>query len=342
MRKTKQLIVAMLLIFTLVLGSTASFADSKESKSNNGRFKDVTDSFWARQAIELMVNHGIINGYNDGSFKPDASVSRAEFAKMMVLTLNLDLIKPSSPFFVDVKKSDWHYSYIETSRLYMTGFSSVSGHMFRPDWFAVREDMAVAIVKGLGLNPDKTDLSVLNKYTDQGDISPNLRKYVATAINEGIMVGNDLKFNPNASISRAETATLLARLIQEEKVVYDKDTKVTYDNTNNITALTPVLTHMVLSNSVKLMWTPVASKNFSYYKVVLSKTDSTPSYPDNGYVTYITDVNKTFFEVKEDQVYQGSDMKVVDDETYYMAVTAVYTDGKYTSNVIQVKVPDKD
>ncbi len=107
-------------------------------------------------------------------------------------------------------------------------------------------------------------------------------------------------------------------------------------------SLTPTLSATVKDNGVMLDWTKTSSDNFSYYKVVLSKNDSTPSYPGDGYLTYISDVNDTDYFVQELQGYNGGDFGgQVQDETYYMTITAVYKSGKYTSNTKTVTVPSK-
>lgn len=335
--------VTSLLVVIFLLASSIGVMAGNDYRTNK-KFGDVPPGHWAEEYIEMMQEYGIINGYNDGNFLPDATVTREQFAKMMVLTLGLDLIKPSTPFFQDVAKGDWSYTYVETARTYLTGYSSSGKDYFRPQESAEREDLAVAIVKGLGLSVTGVDLTVLNKFTDQNLISANLKPYVAKAVIEGIMIGSGTSFNPRGAITRAEASTLLARLIVDEKVVYD-DEKVTYDNGTSVpTIKTPVLSASSVSDGIYLDWTETDDDDFNYYKVVFSLTDSSPSYPDNGYVTYITDPDDSYYLAKAGQNYNGgssSDVgeKLVSGKTYYVAITAVYDDGKYTSNVIQVVLP---
>lgn len=449
--RIKKRIFALVMMVVMVFASVSVNAQNTEQQGND--FNDVGSDHWAYEYIQLMTDKGIINGYDDGTFKPSATVSRAEFAKMMVLTLNIEPYSPATATFEDVEKSNWAYKYVETGKYYLTGFKSTSGYTFRPGSTAVREDMAVAVVKGLGINADETDMSILDSYSDEDSISPNLRKYVAAAINEGIMIGSGGSFSPQGNLNRAEAATLLARLIVEEKVTFDEEEKVTFEeaeaeaqktptletvlkddevvlewtevpsdgfkyykvvisatdsspsyphrghavplghgtnryvlesghshsgltlkggekyyvaitavyegevyNTSNVETIvlpgdyqepdeserTPVLDYTTKDNGVKLLWTGVSSSNFKYYKVVLSKYNSTPEYPDDGYLTYISNASETSYFVQELQSYNGGDFGgKVQDETYYMTVTAVYKDGKYTSNTKVVTVPSK-
>jgi len=60
-----------------------------ESVTFKGEFKDVNASHWAKDYIATAKQVGIINGYDDGTFKPDASITRAEMAVMLTNSLNL-------------------------------------------------------------------------------------------------------------------------------------------------------------------------------------------------------------------------------------------------------------
>jgi len=308
-------------------------------EGGSGGFPDVPSNHYAYDYINMMVDYGIINGYSDGTFGPNDPVSRGEFAKMMVLTLQLNLNNPGQPTFEDVQHSDWEYKYVETSKYYMTMWHNSMGYFFKPDVKAVREDLAVAIVKGLGLGIQEADLSVLEGFTDADDISSNMRPYIAVAVSEGIMIGNGAgQFNPQSNITRAETATLLARLIEEEKVTFDEE-KVTFDEFDNGDA--PVLSAEEKDNYIQLQWTPGGKDDVSGYKVVVSQEDSTPVYPDQGYLTYTNDMS---FRLEAGQQWNnGETDEVIAGQTYYVSITVLYDDGtKAVSNVEVVTIPDND
>lgn len=95
------------------------------------------------------------------------------------------------------------------------------------------------------------------------------------------------------------------------------------------------------SEGVELLWSKVNDSNFDYYKVVVSKYDSTPKYPDNGYLVAISDVNVTGYWIMAGMSYNGGDFggTIKAGETYYVSITAVYGDQKINGNVISVKVP---
>ncbi|MCK5129584.1 MAG: hypothetical protein KAQ68_07020 [Clostridiales bacterium] len=84
---------------------------------------------------------------------------------------------------------------------------------------------------------------------------------------------------------------------------------------------------------ISLSWTQVDADGASGYKVVASSTDSTPSYPENGYIEWITNLATT------SRGYEPSE-SLLAGETYWIAITVVYGDGtKVTSNVIQLTMP---
>lgn len=95
------------------------------------------------------------------------------------------------------------------------------------------------------------------------------------------------------------------------------------------------------SDRVTLSWNRVSGSGFKYYKVVLSKDDSTPAYPENGYLEAISDISRTSCEVKAGEDYNGGDFdgRVEAGETYYASITAVYEDSKVAGNVVRITIP---
>lgn len=63
----------------------------KSSAAESLTFKDVDGTFWAKDAIDGLVQAGIVRGYTDGTFKPNDPVSREEFASLITQTFYLDL-----------------------------------------------------------------------------------------------------------------------------------------------------------------------------------------------------------------------------------------------------------
>ena len=197
----------------------------------------------------------------------------------------------------------------------------------------------------------------MKDYKDLDEISPNLRSYFVSVVKNQIMIGTGAKekrFSPQLQLTRAEFAQLIFNLILVEKVTYDEEDKVTYDEdptpvpTATPTPVpesdyTPDVSVSVVDNGLKVKWTKTPSDEFNYYKVVMSKSDSSPSYPDDGYVAVISDNNQTSYTITAGQEYSGGDVgKVAAGQKYYITITAVYNHGKYTGNVVRKTVPQAE
>lgn len=172
-------------------------------------FSDLDVNHWAYKAVTDMVNKGIIQGFPDGTFRPNDPVTREQFAKLLVLAMEIPLKTPSKPTFADVTQNDWAYPYVEACANYLTGYKSGNKFYFKGKEKAVREDMAVAIVVAKGLQKQKPDYSFLDAFADKSKISPNLRDYVTIAAQFKIMEGDGKNFNPLGNLTRAEACVLI-------------------------------------------------------------------------------------------------------------------------------------
>lgn len=234
----KRTLASFFLSLSLCLGLTAP-AFAAES------FSDVPESYWAVNQIRSFADQGIINGLPDGTFDPDGAVTREAFAKMLVLTFNSPLQTPEDPTFTDVAPDRWSYPYVEAAKDYLTGYSSPGGYYmaFHPEQPAVREDIAVALVRMLGLtgNDARDPYYAQNTFRDAGAISPELVSYISVAAERGLINGySDGTFRPSASITRAEVVTMLDRaakrtvtdmaseLFLETSVSYSDDGRTAY------------------------------------------------------------------------------------------------------------------
>lgn len=213
----------MAMLLTMILFVTAiPFAHAATTN-----FKDVPRNHWAYEAITSMAQEGIISGYNDGTFRPDNRITRAEFAKIMIAASGIDLgsAKNVSQTFEDVGRDNWAFLYVERAKNYLTGYKSGKRYYYKPNENAVREDIAVALVRLMGYDQSKsTNTSSIDRFKDKSDISKELRPYIAIAVDTDLIKGfNDNTFRPQAAITRAEAATLLYRAkekLDETKIVF--------------------------------------------------------------------------------------------------------------------------
>ncbi len=341
MKNRSRRLISVVLCLTLLFSLSATvFAKAKDPQPKS--FKDVKPNHWAYDAIMWMLGRNIIDGVGGDRFDPNGMVTRAQFAKMMVNTLDLKKYTPETPSFLDVKKNSWEYPYVESAKPYLTGFRTAAGDYFKPSLPAVREDMAVALVNALGYLNDPVDLGILDQFADKDQISPNLRKHVALSVKYGLIVGKPkngrLVFDPQGNLTRAEAAVLIKRAFEknEEKVTYDEE-KVTYDPETGYVYERPIIELKMENNAHVLRWNRIESDKFKEYRVVISKDDDTPQYPDNGYLYRITDRNRTYAVIDNSVKYNGGDFGnyLVKGQTYYISVTAVYSDRNVPGNTIK-------
>jgi hypothetical protein len=169
-------------------------------------FTDVK-GHWAQKNIENLAEKGVVNGYTDGSFRPDRTISRAEFAAILVQAL--DLTNKGSKEFADTT-DHWARQAISTAYSYgiIQGYDSVT---FGPDDFITREEMAQMLVQAF-----QWDHALTNKtFTDQDKIAAWARKAMMIAVDHGILKGypNDM-IKPKSHASRAEAITVIWRAME--------------------------------------------------------------------------------------------------------------------------------
>lgn len=211
-------ITSLLLTLTMLLsiGTTALAVDAP-SKSYPQKFYDVPKDHWAFSYIAELVDRGVLAGYEDGSFKPEGTVSRAEFAKIMVGAAGVPT-NDNNVYFSDMQ-NHWAIPYVNAAKDYLTAYAD---NTYRPNQAAVREDVTMAMVKLKGYDVSNADFSYLSNFSDNNSISNNVKKYVAVAVEKDLISGfEDNTFRGQATLTRAEAATLLWRAFQ-----YGNDNKV--------------------------------------------------------------------------------------------------------------------
>lgn len=108
---------------------------------------------------------------------------------------------------------------------------------------------------------------------------------------------------------------------------------------------TPTVESSVNEDNIVLSWNKIDHYDLAGYKVVISKNDSSPAYPANGYIAWITDRNITSYTIDNSKAYNGGDFGnyLSGGEDYYFTITAVYNCGtKITGNVLHLNYPGEN
>jgi hypothetical protein len=173
----------------------------------SSRFRDLQDH-WAASAIEALADRGLVKGYGDGSFRPQAAINRAQFAALIAASYGGRPPVRGAVTFVDVLPSHWAASAIDQAqrRGFLGGYPDQT---FRPDQGMVRVQALVAVANGLGLPP--APASELGVYRDRAQIPSYAIDALAGATRVGLVVNHPdpALLRPLETITRAEAAVLI-------------------------------------------------------------------------------------------------------------------------------------
>lgn len=178
-------------------------------------FSDI-QGHWAEQHIERMASKLLVKGVTDNQFRPQSSITRAEFAVLLQRALGLRSEEAASSL-TDITTGDWYAGAVNAvfKAGIVTGFEDGT---FRPHALITREQMSVMMMRAIAFaNPnvvmDQTR-SVLNPFHDVQQINPWALDAAATMVNAGIITGRqDQTFAPAANATRAETVVMLSRML---------------------------------------------------------------------------------------------------------------------------------
>ena len=164
---------------------------------------------WAQSQIINFVSNGYVGGYPDSTFRPNNSITRAEFVK--IFNKYFGLTKTSGKVFNDTTT---HWAKSEIDIAVTNGVANgVSATEFKPDEPITREQAAVMICNYKKLSDKNHDK--INKYSDKGNVSSWAKDSVEGVIEKGYMNGySDNTFRPKNNITRAEAVVTLSRIIK--------------------------------------------------------------------------------------------------------------------------------
>lgn len=181
-------------------------------------FSDLKTTHWAYSVIGEMKELKYINGYPDGSFKPDNNITRAEFGAI-INKLVLDIFPAGGKFdnsaiLKDMKSSHWAYNAAREMLSHMSreDATKIFGTGFSPDKKITREEVVAVIHSILKQHADFSGLDLeKGNFTDlnQARFAESINFSVAMGIIKGYPDGT---FKPKANITRAEISAILLRV----------------------------------------------------------------------------------------------------------------------------------
>ncbi|MBM6996846.1 discoidin domain-containing protein [Paenibacillus sp. DXFW5] len=189
-----------------------------EKKDENGETNAPVPSFtdivghWAQNAILSAAGMKLVSGYPDGTFKPNATITRAEFTVMLAKALKLEGAGSATAFTDEAKIGGWAKQ--EIANAVEAGI--VSGYAdgsFQPNGRITRAEMAAMIARALQLS---AEAGATTGFADDKDI-PNWAKGAIEAVRKLDIVSGrgDNEFVPNGTATRAEAVSLLVRILEQ-------------------------------------------------------------------------------------------------------------------------------
>lgn len=242
----KKLIATAAALSILTLSAVPAFADqangSIDIKGDNKNIQiknntevnnininlDDINGHWAEKYIKDLVAKKVLEGDDKHHFNPDQHVTREQFAAMVARMFHLRNTSTTQDF-VDVPQKRWSFNVIEATKDYFDAFKDLNGgYDFLPAEGAQRQDVTVTLVKVIMkmdssiqlMDAGSADQLLQSKFKDAGNIAAVLRPYVATAVQNKLIQGDDEgRFNPDSTLTRAEAAALLDRISDRNIVV---------------------------------------------------------------------------------------------------------------------------
>ncbi|WP_270168167.1 glycosyl hydrolase 53 family protein [Paenibacillus sp. SYP-B4298] len=178
-------------------------------------FQDVGSDHWAAGYIKQLAARQIVTGISPQHFAPDRSVTRAEFAALLVRALGLGSDTATEAVFEDVTATDWYAPAVAAA--HAAGIvQGQSAKRFEPEQHITREEMAVMLMRAYELRSGKRLPAAAGaEFADKADIAAWAVAAVDAAAELGLVQGNGKgQFEPHSLASRAETAKVIALLLQ--------------------------------------------------------------------------------------------------------------------------------
>jgi len=249
--KAKKILAAVLCAVMMLSLAVPAFA-----AGNSVKFKDV-DKHWAKDAIYLVANAGIVGGYPDGRFGPNDGITRAQFSKVIANFMGFKEEGDISAF-TDLNPNDNLTPYV--AKCVKAGvLGGTSATTMSPNAKVTRETAATMLSRAFkldttGYTPD---------FTDKNAISGWAKAHVAVMKETGLIAGYpDGSFNPKKSMTRAEMMTIIARLLPDydEKLFSITGTagnaKVSFDMLDDYSSLFDIPKASADVSSVKVSVVP--------------------------------------------------------------------------------------
>lgn len=175
-------------------------------------FSDIA-THWARENIIQLKEMGIVQGFPDGTYRPNDTLKRVEFAAFLLRALGYSQVTDIAPFFQDLPSTHWGFGTVQALVLKKIIAKDTN---FYPEDNITRLEIVEWEVRALGLEESTVYRSLPDlPFSDLGDLTELEKKYVATAFELKLITGYpDGTLRPYGFATRGEATALLFRLLE--------------------------------------------------------------------------------------------------------------------------------
>ncbi len=187
---------------------------SEDTSVETKVFPDMDGSEWAKEAVESLAEKDVISGDENGNFRPNSSITREEFVKMVVVAFGVKEAE-NNFVFLDVFDSDWYFEYVGAA--YEAGI--VRG--ISEDFFGIKKPISrqdAAVILKRAADYVGTELKAVNEYSgfyDGNEISDYAKESVTALYKSGVISGMpDGSFKPASTCTRAQAAKMIYEIVR--------------------------------------------------------------------------------------------------------------------------------
>ncbi|WP_164821512.1 S-layer homology domain-containing protein [Paenibacillus koleovorans] len=184
-------------------------------------FADLPASHYAKSAVDTLAANQIIDGFEDGTFRSEADVTRAQFAAMLVRALGLMSAAAKQKDFSDVLASDWYYSVVQSA----ASAGLISGYednTFRPNETISHQEAITMLANAQKFINSKQTMTAEQVHSILATVSSSIEvdawatESAALAVTSGLVMAQDrFPFEKTKKTNRGETALWIARLLEK-------------------------------------------------------------------------------------------------------------------------------
>lgn len=279
MRKFR-LLTMLMVVISLLASSMSCYAASA--------FTDIKDTNWAYTYVNELVKRGGINGYNDGTFKPNNTITNAEFIKTLIGTTVGEQKKTTAHWASGYIDKAIELGILENNELEKSSYNK-----------AMTREMMATTVSRIAEKILKENITcenrsvVANSIKDYDRIQSNYKNSVIDVYYSGIINGySDGTFKPINTATRAEACTMIVRLINHEQ-------RKSYEPTETVkeVPINTMIKNIEYDQDLKTINTCIVDNDSSKYQMQLYTN------PVNGKVSVIAkNLYTTIYFIKDGKI----------------------------------------